>query len=717
MNRLLFLLVTVSLLNISTTGYAIKSKDFESNFRILPKPQKIEFLSGKALSYNDLRFIYLDGTKKRPVLGQLLESMPFAGSPGKGVLTLSLKQNDNLPQSPEGYILEIKDKQVVITSKGEAGLFYGCQTLQQMLEDAHDQQIDIPACRLTDYPGVPYRAIHLDIRFHLDAGHFYYELIDRLARIKVNAIIVELEDKLRYKRAPVVGSANAISIEEFAAISRYAKERNIDISPLVQGLGHAGHILKHEEYKHLRDDPASDWAFDPLNPETYKVQFALYEDAIEATPYGKYLHVGGDEVYNLGRSELSKKSGMTPVELQLYWLNKVSEFAIQHGRIPICWDDMFFNLAGLFGTMRNNAKGLTNEEIEKIWKENQYKMDDKVGLFPKNCIYMRWTYWNVKVPGNLKAIDWLLSKNLTVMGATGAQDMSPLLPRNNSIFKPIKDFCEITTEKKLNGILCTMWDDSSYSFETFWRGIFNFASMSWNYEDIKADSFNAVFRHRFYAPELSDASYEFQNLLEQALWFWDGALINNSTYTRHLSKDDVYNPYGDRGDRGVYPKAIDLIVLPDPEKPGAWSERYKDKLVIAKSEIVRYAIIKERIAKASNLARRNYYSLTLMDRINEFQIYSTNLLLLLDKFDSATSIGDRKTTTRELAAYVSSFYKIRSDLENVISENRFLKNPEGYVRAKTADLANGGIDNEWMFVYETPMNEKIINWLKTDLFK
>jgi len=698
--------------SVLLTARDISPAEFGKYFRLLPEPRKIEMLQGKPMSFSDLRYIRLEGTVRRPVLDKPLDGLPFTASPGKGVLTLALKNDDKLPSSPEGYEMLIRDSQVIISSKGEAGLFYGCQTLLQLLEDAHDQQVGIPPCRITDYPGIPYRAIHLDIRFHLDAGHFYYELIDRLARIKVNAVIVELEDKLRYKRAPLVGSANSITIDEFAAISRYAKERNIDISPLVQGLGHAGHILKHDEYKHLRDNPASDWAFDALNPGTYDLQFALYEDAMEATPYGKYLHVGGDEVYNLGQSELAKKSGMKPVELQLYWLNKVSEFVRKHGRIPICWDDMPFSLAGLTGTMRNNSKGLTDEQIENIWKENRYKLDDYIGKFPKECIYMRWTYWNTKVLGNLKAIDWLLSRNLKVMGATAAQDMSPLLPRNNSLFNPIKDFCEITTDKKLDGILCTMWDDSSYSFETFWRGIHNFASMSWNYRDIKAEDFNNTFRHRFYAPELNLTSNEFQNELEQALWFWDGSLINNSNYTRHLSKEGVYNPFGDRGDRRVYPKSIELITLPDLAKPGEWCEKYREKISQAKTEASRYLIIKEKITNAAALARRNRYSLRLMERINDFQIYSAKLLLLLEKYDRASSTDERKVAAGEIRRYVDSFKVIRKGLEDVISEKRFLKNPEGYVRAVTADLANGGPDNEWMFVHETPMNEKIISWLK-----
>ena len=58
---------------------------------------------------------------------------------------------------------------------------------------------------------------------------------------------------LRYTRRPEVGAPNAISKQEMQAISRYAKERNIEISPLVQGLGHAGFILKrHWELRKIR---------------------------------------------------------------------------------------------------------------------------------------------------------------------------------------------------------------------------------------------------------------------------------------------------------------------------------------------------------------------------------------------------------------------------------------------------------------------------------
>jgi hexosaminidase len=516
----LLLLFFLNKASVASPGTAA----FTDNFKLLPRPQKVELLTGKGMPYTFLKAINLKESAQKPVVYGLLENLPLTANAGKGVLTLSIVNDNSVPASPEGYILQVENDQVTISARDQAGLFYGCQTLSQLLEDARDQQIELPACKITDYPELAYRSVHLDLKHHLDAGHYYYDLIDRLARVKVNAIIVEFEDKLRYRGAPVVGASHAISVEEFAAISRYAHERNIEISPLVQGLGHASFILKHEQYKPLRDDPKSDWAFDPLNPKTYELQFSLYDDALAATPNGKYLHIGGDEVGKLGMSELAKKSGKKPLELQMYWLNKVCEYARQHNRIPIFWDDMLFKLSGIYETTYDDR--LSAQKVDSIWRTNGNRLAENLPLFPKDCVYMRWNYDTPDIIGNKKAIDWYKANNLKVMAATAAQTMWPMLPRENSNLKSIKDFNRIAAEKKMDGILCTVWDDCSPHHETVWRGLYNFALFSWNYEDINADEVNALYRHRFYGPALSNASFEFQNNLEQALVFWEKALLD-----------------------------------------------------------------------------------------------------------------------------------------------------------------------------------------------
>jgi hexosaminidase len=185
-------------------------EEFNIHFRLLPQPQKIELFTGEGFQCKDLLGIYLKNTDQRPVMDGQLARLPMAGSPAAGIVSLVINPGITLP-SQEGYILEISDKRVMIEALTQAGLFYGIQTLEQLLEDSNDELIEIPSCRITDFPEIAYRAIHLDLKHHLDAGHYYYSIIDRLAKIKINAVIIEFEDKLRYRQAPLVGAAHAIS--------------------------------------------------------------------------------------------------------------------------------------------------------------------------------------------------------------------------------------------------------------------------------------------------------------------------------------------------------------------------------------------------------------------------------------------------------------------------------------------------------------------------
>ena len=65
---------------------------------------------------------------------------------------------------------------------------------------------------IIDYPAISYRAVHFDVKHHLGRMEYYYQEIDKLARYKINAVIWELEDKLRYTRRPEIGAPNAIKM-------------------------------------------------------------------------------------------------------------------------------------------------------------------------------------------------------------------------------------------------------------------------------------------------------------------------------------------------------------------------------------------------------------------------------------------------------------------------------------------------------------------------
>ncbi len=657
---------------------------------LLPSPQKVEVLNGNSIIYSDIKYIYLTDDIARPITGYLLNLLPEAEKPGKGILTLVVDpDNKNLPNIPESYYLEIKNGQVQVTGKDIAGLFYGCQTLEQLMEDSDETGEPIPSCIIVDYPDISFRAVHIDLKHHLDHMNYYYSTIDRLASYKINAVIIEFEDKLRYEKQAVVASPEAVSIQQWRALAEYAMKRNIKISPLIQGLGHADFILKHDKFREIRENPGSERVCCPLNPKTYKMQFDLYLDAIKATPYGEYIHIGGDEVGELGICDKCKQSGKSNFELQLIWLKKVCDFVTSHGRIPIFWDDMVLKAAGVYPSTYD--KNMSEEQVTEAWGKGAKKLDAIIQLFPKKCIYMRWNYDNPGLQGNLNAIDWYKQHGLKVMAATAAQCTAPMFPRNNGRVEFIREYNDITVKKKLYGILCTAWDDASPHFETLWRGIIAHAEYSWNYAGRDIANFNTVYRQREFGQFAKNNKYAFQDELGKALSFWDTALLednNNDTFRKPAVE-------------------VQLISLPVKNNKGSWAKKYAERLKQADKELLRYKSIKKKIEDLIRESIRGRYPLRLMKQINEVQIFPTRLLIALKNFDNTNYPKD--VAKEELFGLINEFNETRSNYENVFSETRFLNKPDNHIFNKNHywHLANYTKDTEWMYIYEVPFIKKI----------
>ena len=667
----------------------IFQKEQKEAFQIIPKPQDVKLKGGKGLDYRELTYIKTENGASVLVVGTLLNGLPYAAKEGTPlILRISL---ENVPDSEEGYLLEVFANKVVISAKTMKGLFYGCQTLEQLMEDSRDFRIPIPEMTITDYPAISYRAVHFDVKHHLDRTEYYYRAIDRLARYKINAVIWELEDKLRYTRRPEVAAGNAISKQEMQAICRYAQERNVEISPLVQGLGHAGFILKH--HWELRENPSSDWEFCPTNPKTYEFQFDLYRDALEAMPYGRFLHVGGDETMAIGIDERCKATDKSAFELQMGWLRKVCDFAKSNGRIPIFWDDMPLKYGGLWDMAHGD-----NDTDDLHW--DTQKLDSVIDLFPKDCVYMRWNYRDATRPGHQRILKWYHDKGLRVMAATAASSgNSPVLPREDTKAGYIKGFSRLVAQNQLEGILATSWDDGSPHLETVWRGYIAQGEFGWNPEGRTVEEFKKAHAQREFGFRSTDRRMQFLDELEEALYFYDGA----------LAVAGCRNPAS-----GVPHTLISLIELPDSGKPGEWSRMYKEKIDKAFQEAKRFIRIDRGVKSAKIYALRGRYTLDVYEQINYLQNYSTRLLLALHRYDTADSETDRKAALQRVCDECTYFRVMRKCLEEVYSKTRFMQNPDGYVLDMNGHnhLAAKTNNSDWMYYYEIPMVAKVEKWLK-----
>ena len=695
-------------------------------FLVIPQPKQIEINKGIGLESGQLRHLNTIGTFERPVMGSILSRLTESDTYGKqGILTLRLDDSENIPASAEGYVLKIENGNTEVSSRGKAGLFYGCQTLEQLLEDARDFNIPVPACIIIDFPTLPYRSVHIDVKHHLDHMHYYYSCIDRLARYKINAIIFECEDKMRYQKQPQVGAPQAISIDEMAALTRYALDRHIEISPLVQGLGHATYILKHPQYVPLRELSYNRWAFCPMDEGTYRVLFDLYSDAIKATPGARYLHIGGDEIGNIGLCPRCKPTAdrKGKIGLHLFWLNKVCEFAAKAGRIPIVWDDMPLKEAGVHGTTRDAT--MDSSEVENLWKSAGHELEKLMSDFPKNCIYMRWNYTLSRQMGNKKALDWYRNNGLKAMIATAAQSgHAVLFPFDNREgdmssrgIPAIKSFLELAARTGTEGVLCTAWDNRSPHFETYWRGFIASAAYSWSPGSYSLVEFDVAWMQREFGYSIPDYVNLYQKLRDAAV-FWEEAFI------RKGSREDSDNaliplPGLHHQQAPVKPGKVEkidfsfiLIDMPDLLVPGHWSDEYAERLGRAESILKDYRFTSRKLEELYDRSKTNRYHWKVFIALNDFQVTAPRLLLALKKCDVAGIDASLKSGYEEVVKALQEFDRAWKDLQEVYSKTRFNAYPENYLPDRYYHYASQREDLTWMVQVEEIIYRSVNDFLE-----
>lgn len=652
---------------------------------LLPEPQYLNVYYEQAGTHPDsIKGFYLNGKAEIPFGLSYFSDIPERkGDKNNIKLELSKKVKNE-----EGYELEVKAGSINLKARTQKGLLYGMMTLEQLAKYAKELNAEIPACHITDFPNSTYRALHIDLKHHIDKKEYMYQILNKMASYKLNAAIVEFEDKIKYESYPVIGAPQAWSIDEWKEWCEYANKLQIEISPLIQGIGHADFILKHDEMKSLREDPSSDWVCCPSNEEYYKVQFGLYKDAIEATPHGKYLHVGGDEVGTLGTCPLCKQKGKNALELQMDWLKRVSQYAIKHGRIPIFWDDMVFKQVGLYSAILDQ---IPPEEVDSVWNKHLSELEKHISSFPKEVIYMRWQYGNANRPGNKKALQWYYNNGLRVMGATAAQTTYAMMPLG-SFVDNIKSFQIARKEVPVEGVLCTAWDDASPLSDTFWPGFIAHAQYSWNNnKEMDKNEFNKRYKISEFGCKTIEKP-EFRPLLESTFPLWETGLLDKGV------RRSLYRTGG----------KFEIITLPTENK-GEWTHKYQERIDKAKDIITKNRQIKDILSEYRKVAVRNDFSLQVFECINELTGYTAELLVALSDYDCKRDFP----SLNNLRLCINKFSVVRQNMEHIYSKIRILEQPEGYKLPMNhhSHLAIQTANSDWMFLYEINFIEKLSQYL------
>ncbi|XP_025092976.1 hexosaminidase D-like isoform X2 [Pomacea canaliculata] len=190
--------------------------------------------------------------------------------------------------------------------------------------------------------------VHLDLKGAPPKLEYLEKVFPLLTKWGATGLLVEYEDMFPYhSELSSLRSQSAYSSNEINTLVRLASQNGLIVIPLVQSFGHLEFVLKHTEYKTLREMADSPMALCPSKPESLKIVCSMIDQVIAAHPGIQWFHIGCDEVYHLGICEQCRKrmteESLTPHELFFQHVKNVAFHVRNHhqGVIPIIWDDMF----------------------------------------------------------------------------------------------------------------------------------------------------------------------------------------------------------------------------------------------------------------------------------------------------------------------------------------------------------------------------------------
>jgi hexosaminidase len=321
-----------------------------------------------------------------------------------GNILLQINKNNEPVLGNEGYRLNIGQALITISANKPAGLYYGIQSLMQLLPREIDQKQvaanvtwQVPVADITDYPRFAWRGLMLDVSRHFFTKQEVKDFIDEMVRYKYNLLHMHLTDdegwRIEIKSYPKLTEKGAWNVkrvgtfgnfappaadeprdyggfytqDDIRELVKYAKERFVDILPEIDIPGHS--LATIASYPELSCTPGADkyvvrsgekimnWysggftalvdnTLCPANEKVYTFLDKVFGEIAALFPF-EYVHMGGDECAknfwekNPEILALMKKEKLKDMhEVQSYFVKRVSKIVGSKGKKMIGWDEI-----------------------------------------------------------------------------------------------------------------------------------------------------------------------------------------------------------------------------------------------------------------------------------------------------------------------------------------------------------------------------------------
>ena len=388
--RKVFLAVVITFIGISLQAQT------KNDFNLVPIPAKIKTNSGQFVIRSNTSIVLSSDNQEMQnavaVFNNLLNRaagfrLSVTASPTSSN-AIVCKINPSI-SNDEGYKLSVQKELIVLEAKTPRGIFYGMQTLRQLLpfqiERSFLSNIEwvVPCVEIEDEPRFAYRGLMLDVCRHFMPKEFVFKFIDMLAYHKMNTFHWHLTEdqgwRIEIKKYPKLTQIGAFrnrtlegrytspekrkwdntryggfyTQEEIKEVIAFAQKRFITVIPEIEMPGHAVAALTAYPKLSCTGGPFEVeglWGvFNDIycpKEETFTFLEDVLSEVIDLFP-SKYIHIGGDEAPKLRWQncahcqDLIKKEGLEDEhELQSYFIKRIEKFVESKGKRIIGWDEI-----------------------------------------------------------------------------------------------------------------------------------------------------------------------------------------------------------------------------------------------------------------------------------------------------------------------------------------------------------------------------------------
>jgi len=379
----------------------------QNTLSIVPYPADLELKEGHFTLSGKTRLVVNDQGRFGSETAYLQEFMQdffnlelSQGDKGTGNI-LAIELCDEI-MPPGGYRLNITADRILLSSPHKDGIFYGLQTLKQLLFSARlrnqqgiEENFRIPCVSIVDYPAFEWRGLMLDVSRHFFSIEYLKKQIDLLAHFKMNKFHLHLTDdqgwRVEIKKYPGLTQKGAwrtfnrqdsscmesaksdpdfaldprfiiyhndkaplyggyYTQDEIKDLIRYAQKRHVEIIPEIDMPGHMMAAIN--LYPELSCTGEVGWGntfsypLCPCNEATFTFLENILDEIAILFP-SRFIHIGVDEVEKNTWADsdacknLMKEKGFEHIEqLQTYFANRIQDYLSAKGKEIIAWDEI-----------------------------------------------------------------------------------------------------------------------------------------------------------------------------------------------------------------------------------------------------------------------------------------------------------------------------------------------------------------------------------------